>query len=84
MPSASFIPAFPLQILYKLINSSRNLRNLRVTRPKSLRGLGYGRCLSERTEREENLWTDSIALESIAEEGFQTGEQNSRWGRTKA
>ena len=40
MPRRYFIPAFPLKFLYKLIKSSRNLLNLRVTRPKSLRRLG--------------------------------------------
>ena len=37
---------------------------------KSLRRSGYRRCLSERRERVVNHWTDSIALETIAEGGF--------------
>ena len=55
-----------------------------VTSPKSLRRSGEGRHRRECTERVGNLWSDSIELENIAEEGFQTGELNSRWGWTKA
>ena len=45
----------------------------------AMQGRGYGMvCLSEGAERVANLLIDSIAVESIAEGGFQTGEQNSR------